>query len=402
MNGIFSVGQLNKYVNELLTNDSELGSITVRGEISGYKKYPSGHAYFQLKDLHSQVSCVLFRGNSASLSFRPDDGMRVIVSARASLYEQDGRFQLIIYNMTRDGIGDLYLQFEKVKKKLQDEGLFDSEKKKKLPFLPKRIGVISSSKGAVINDIINVLSRRFPGFSLLLYPSSVQGQNAHSELASGIQWFNQCRCVDVIIIARGGGSIEDLWCFNEEALSREIFASEIPVISAVGHETDFTLSDLVADFRAPTPSAAAEIVLPDKAELFSQLNTLKRSLQLSLSHYIANRKNQLKALSSHRALHSPKVIVESESQRLDHAIYQMRTIMRSQMSSKTMQYHSMMDKIRALSPLSVMERGYAIVHSSETGKRIQSVKDVFPKQDIFIRMADGSIQAQVRTSEPGR
>jgi exodeoxyribonuclease VII large subunit len=402
MNGIYSVEQLNKYVNGLLTNDSELGSLTVRGEISGYKKYPSGHAYFQLKDLHAQVSCVLFRGNSVNLSYLPEDGMRVIVSARASLYEQDGRFQLIIYDMTRDGIGDLYLQFEKVKQKLQEEGLFDFENKKKLPFIPNRIGVITSSKGAVINDIINVLSRRFPGFRLLLYPSSVQGHNAHAELASGIQWFNRCRCVDVIIIARGGGSIEDLWSFNEESLSREIFASEIPVISAVGHETDYTLADLVADFRAPTPSAAAEIVMPDKGELLLQLQGLEISLRLSLSHYISNQKNQLRALSSHRALHSPKVIVESESQRLDHAIYKMRTIIHSQMSAMKMQYHSMAEKFLALSPLNVMARGYAIVSSNETGIRIESIKDVFPKQNIVIRMADGNIQAQVLTTEPGR
>src|SRR5665647_708598 len=313
MSAVFSVSELNRYVGEVLAADPVLSAVRVRGEISGFKKYPSGHLYFSLKDKESQVNCVAFRGNAAHFSFVPENGMSVIITARASLYDRDGRFQLVVYEMEKDGVGDLFAAFEKLKVKLEAEGLFDVSRKKAIPKLPQRIGVVTSPKGAVIQDIIHVLSRRFPNFDLLIYPSAVQGQTAAVELRKGVEWFNGTDLVDVIIVARGGGSIEDLWCFNDEALARTIYHSHIPVISAVGHETDFTICDFASDLRAPTPSAAAEMVMPIKSELLTGINGLTDRLTRSLLHSVAIRKNRLMMLSRSKALLSPLRRVESES-----------------------------------------------------------------------------------------
>lgn len=400
MNGIFSVAQLNRFVNELIVSNPQLASVRVRGEISGYKKYPSGHSYFQLKDKESQVSCIMFRGNSGNLAFVPEDGISVIATAKASLYEQEGRFQLVIYGMEQDGVGDLFRQFELLKIRLRDQGLFDQEHKRTIPFISKRIGVISSPQGAVIRDIINILSRRFPGFNLLLFPSSVQGPSAATEIISGIKWFNENRIVDVIILARGGGSIEDLWCFNDESMARAIYASEIPVISAVGHETDFTISDFVADLRAPTPSAAAELVLPNRTELFRKNYELKNALFSSAKHLIDIHKSELKAFSVQRAVMVPKGRVESQYQRLDALRKRLTNAVNSKLINANGNCTIMKEKLYALNPLNVLSRGYAIV-SDELSGNVHSINQLKANQVISIRLSDGKFKAITTETEIG-
>ncbi len=400
MSSIFSVAQLNRFVNELIVSNPQLTSVRVRGEISGFKKYPSGHSYFQLKDKDAQVSCVMFRGNSGNLSFVPEDGISVIATAKASLYEQDGRFQLVIYGMEQDGVGDLFRQFEQLKIKLREQGLFDQDHKRPIPFIPGRIGVISSPKGAVIRDIINVLSRRFPGFDLLLYPSSVQGSTAAAEIISGIRWFNNSRLVDVIILARGGGSIEDLWCFNDELLAREIYASGIPVISAVGHETDFTIADFVADLRAPTPSSAAELVLPNKAELMRKCIEYRSALFSSAKHYIDIHRSELKAFSVQRALMVPKGRVESEYQRMDAISKRLHNSMNSKLISAAGFCNIMREKLSALNPLNVLSRGYAIV-SNDLSENINSVHQLKANQVVTVRLSDGTFKALTSNIDTG-
>lgn len=400
MNEIFSVAQLNRFVSELIVSNPQLSAVRVRGEISGYKKYPSGHSYFQLKDKESQVSCIMFRGNSGNLSFIPEDGISVIVTAKASLYEQEGRFQLVIYAMDQDGVGDLFRQFELLKIKLRDQGLFDQERKRTLPFIPQRIGVISSPQGAVIRDILNILSRRFPGFNLLLFPSSVQGQTAAAEIISGINWFNANRKVDVIILARGGGSIEDLWCFNNESLARAIFSSEIPVISAVGHETDFTIADFVADLRAPTPSAAAELVLPNKAELIRKNTEYRSSLFSSAKHFIDIHKSELRAFSVQRAVLVPKGRVEAEYQRIDSNGKRLYNAVNTKLNTAKGVCFMMKEKLSALNPLNVLSRGYAIV-SDEMSENIHSVHQIRAEQIVSVRLADGIFKAVTAKTELG-
>src|SRR5665647_514836 len=315
MSAVFSVSELNRYVGEVLAADPVLSAVRVQGEVSGFKKYPSGHLYFSLKDKESQVNCVAFRGNAAHFSFVPENGMSVVITARASLYDRDGRFQLVVYEMEKDGVGDLFAAFEKLKAKLEEEGIFDTDHKLAIPRLPRRIGVVTSPKGAVIQDIIHVLSRRFPNFDLLIYPSAVQGQTAAAELRKGVEWFNSTDRVDVIIVARGGGSIEDLWCFNDEALARTIYHSHIPVISAVGHETDFTIADFAADLRAPTPSAAAELAVPVAADLRAELTQLGRRAARGVEAEL--RSTRLTLERARTRLGDPRRLIDARRQRLD-------------------------------------------------------------------------------------
>ncbi|MHB8962752.1 MAG: exodeoxyribonuclease VII large subunit, partial [Saccharofermentanales bacterium] len=283
---VISVSQLNRYVASVLDSDPNLSGIQVTGEISSFRRYPSGHLYFNLKDASCSVSCVMFKSSADTIRFHPEDGMKVIVDSRASLYDRDGKFQLYVNFMKQDGVGDLYAAFELLKQKLQAEGLFDAEFKKSIPLLPRRIGVATSASGAVIRDIINVLGRRFPGFNLLLAPVKVQGEGAAASIVKAIETFNQRDDIDVIIVGRGGGSMEDLWCFNDEAVARAVFASCIPIVSAVGHETDFTICDFAADLRAPTPSAAAELVVPVRQELEDRLRSSRAMLKRHLSNHL--------------------------------------------------------------------------------------------------------------------
>jgi len=402
MSAVFSVSDLNHYVGEVLAADPVLSAVRVRGEISGFKKYPSGHLYFSLKDKESQVNCVAFRGNAAHFSFVPENGMSVIITARASLYDRDGRFQLVVYEMEKDGVGDLFAAFEQLKARLEAEGLFDASHKQAIPKLPRRIGVVTSPKGAVISDIIHVLSRRFPNFDLLIYPSAVQGQTAASEIRKGVEWFNRTDAVDVIIIARGGGSIEDLWCFNDEALARTIYESHIPLISAVGHETDFTICDFVSDLRAPTPSAAAELVMPEKSELLSGINARTDRLTRALLHCVAIRKNRLMFLSRSKALLSPLRRVESESQRLDMLSLKLTHSLNRRVDSTARRIDKGIARLDALSPLKVLSRGYSLATNPETGSCITSITQVTPGQPVQIQLADGLVHCKAETTQTGR
>lgn len=402
MSSVFSVSELNHYVGEVLSADPTLAAVRVRGEITGFKKYPSGHLYFSIKDKECQVNCVAFRGNAAHFSFLPENGMQVIITARASLYDRDGRFQLVVYEMERDGVGDLFAAFELLKAKLDAEGLFDTAHKKPIPFLPKRIGVVTSPKGAVIQDIIHVLSRRFPNFNLLIYPSAVQGAGAAAELRRGVQWFNSQKAVDVIIIARGGGSMEDLWCFNDESLAREIYRSDIPVISAVGHEVDFTICDFVSDLRAPTPSAAAELVMPLKSELAQWAQTQTGRLSRALMHTVMIRRNRLTSLSYSRALLAPLRRIEAESQRLDLLSVRMDHALTRRVDAASRRLDKNIASLDALSPLKVLSRGFSLATNPDTGKCITSITQVTPGQRIQIQLADGLINSLAENTEAGR
>lgn len=401
MNRVLSVTDLNRYVGEVLSQDPILSAVSVKGEISGLKKYPSGHVYFSLKDRESQVSCVAFRGNATRFSFTPADGMAVVISARASLYDRDGRFQLVVYDMKKDGIGDLFAEFEARKERLRREGLFDEDRKKPLPILPQRIGVVTSPKGAVIRDIIQILSRRYPNFNLLIYPSAVQGKDAGNELSAGIAWFNASNSVDVIIIARGGGSVEDLFCFNDESLVRQIAASRIPVISAVGHETDFTLCDFVSDLRAPTPSAAAELVLPEKDALKSSLHFTNDQLRRALLRKSEAERRRLKILTESSAMQKPLLNVERGGQRLDMTLLKLQQGMKQKKDSLAHRLVGSMSALDALSPLKVLTRGYTIATEKEENKTIPSASGLSPGDRFRLRFWDGTVICETIEKESG-
>lgn len=307
-----TVTKLNSYVKALLDNDELLNNIYIKGEISNLKKHYTGHYYFTLKDKNSLVKCVMFKTYTSFLNFEPEDGMNVVILGTVAVFERDGIYQIYAKGMEQDGMGALYAAYEELKAKLEAEGLFEDKYKKRIPFIPKAIGVITSKTGAVIRDIINVTTRRFPGVHIKLYPASVQGKGAAETIVKGIKFFNEQKNVDVIIVARGGGSLEDLWPFNEEITARAIFESEIPIISAVGHETDFSISDFVADLRAPTPSAAGELAVPDLNEVKWKLNNIKRQLAVLLKKKHEFMKNRYTLLIERRFFKDPSLLVRDK------------------------------------------------------------------------------------------
>ncbi|MBO4495541.1 MAG: exodeoxyribonuclease VII large subunit [Clostridiales bacterium] len=393
-NSVFSVTDLNEYVSTLLSQDSVLCQLCVKGEISGYKRYPSGHAYFQLKDEKSSVSCVVFKGSFQHIAFVPENGMKVLLFGRAALYGVDGKFQIIGSFMQEEGQGELFKQFELLKQKMQAQGLFDADHKKPIPFLPRRIGVVSSPKGAVIQDIINVLNRRFPNYDLLLYPSAVQGKEASTELIRGIRTLDAREDIDVIIVARGGGSMEDLWCFNDEALGRTIYEAQTPIISAVGHETDYTICDFCADLRAPTPSAAAELVMPNKEEVLLRLNKLSVDLRSAADRMIRMKSHKQDLLSQHRALMLPQVRIQNELQRCDQLAEKMKAGLDRKLSIYREGFASDLAKLEALNPMSVLLRGYSYVTDGNS-RTVDSVKCVNINETITIHVSDGQLGARV-------
>ena len=391
---VFSVSELNAYVSTLLSSDGVLCQLCVKGEISGYKRYPSGHAYFQLKDANSSVSCVMFKGNFYHIQFVPENGMKVRIYGRAALYSVDGKFQVVVSMMEEDGLGELFKEFELRKAKMAAEGLFDEEHKKPIPYLPQRIGVVTSPKGAVIQDILNVLNRRFPNYDLLIAPSSVQGKEASAELIRGLKLLDERDDIDVIIIARGGGSMEDLWCFNDEALGRAIFNAKTPVISAVGHETDFTICDFCADLRAPTPSAAAELVLPNKEEVASRLDVSGGKLALAMRNFIKNKNFMLESLTKHRAMVEPKFRIEKEMQRCDMLYAKLNERFTSAFEKKNSAFTMDLAKLEALDPMKVLLRGYARA-TDKDGRTVDSVKCVNIEEEVLISVSDGVIRTNV-------
>lgn len=383
----------------IIDNDELLVSVCVRGEISNFTNhYKTGHFYMTLKDEASLIKAVMFRGNASKLKFLPENGMKVIVTGRVSAYIRDGQYQIYIDSMEPDGIGALYIAYEQLKKKLAGEGLFDREKKKPLPKIPTRIGIITSPTGAAIRDIINILGRRFPLCRPILYPSLVQGDGASAQIIAGIDYFNEKKNVDVLIVGRGGGSLEDLWAFNDEALCRRVAASDIPIISAVGHETDFTLCDFAASVRAPTPSAAAELAVPESSELKRKINNVNARMELLCEQRIKILKEKLTALSNSRVLTNPMNFIDDRKMALgmteDKLITRMNTLIERKKSSLV----SHAAKLDALNPLSVVARGYSAVFD-DGGKLIKSISQTKKGDMVSFMVTDGKISAEVVCAE---
>lgn len=393
---VLSVSQLNRYIKMNFDADENLANIFISGEISNFTNhYRTGHLYFTLKDDSAAVRAVMFNSSAKRLKFMPEDGMKVIARGRVSVYEASGQYQLYVDDMQPDGVGALNLAYEQLKEKLQKEGLFSELHKKPLPPYPEKVGVITSPTGAAVRDIINVLGRRFPYAEIVFCPVLVQGDGAHLQLTNAVNLFNSERAADVIIIGRGGGSIEDLWEFNDEGLARAVYNSEIPVISAVGHETDFTICDFVADMRAPTPSAAAELAVPDANELQYALSALKNRMFLNVSSGIADRRSRLEYLTSKGALKSPDEMLSNRSQRLDTAFSKMLSSYENRISGKKVEFISAATALSKLDPMSVLMRGFAFV-SDKSGKNVFSSQSLAKGDKINVRFHDGSAVCEVK------
>lgn len=389
-----TVTDLNKYIKSKIDSDEMLNNVLVKGEISNFKNHYTGHMYFTLKDENSLIKCVMFKTYTTHLSFMPKDGMKVIILGSVSVFERDGVYQVYAKAMKQDGLGSLYEAYEKLKAKLSEEGLFDESHKKKIPFMPKTIGVLTSNTGAVIRDIINVSTRRNPNVHIRLYAVPVQGAGAAEKIAEGIEFMNKNNLADVLIIGRGGGSLEDLWPFNEEIVARAIYNSKIPIISAVGHETDFTIADFVADLRAPTPSAAAELAVANIDDVKSTLflyntrykNALKKKLQLMRLSY--------EKCMARQAFKNPTQKINEQYIVIDMKVKAMQNKIQLKLKEERTKFIKQVSKLDTLSPLKTLARGYSIVTDS-SNKIIKSVKDLKENQNINIRLADGEKQAKV-------
>ena len=391
---VFTVTALNEYIKMKLETDEALMRVFIRGEISNFTNHKSGHFYFTVKDETSRIAAVMFRSSASKLAFIPENGMKVIVGGRVSAYVRDGQYQIYVDTLEPDGVGALYIAYEQLKAKLGAEGLFDEAKKKPLPRYPMRIGVITSPTGAAIRDIINILGRRFPIAEVVLYPSLVQGESAAPQLIEGLRYFNEKKNVNVIIIGRGGGSLEDLWAFNSEALVREVAASELPVISAVGHEIDFTLCDFAADRRAPTPSAAAELAVPERYELKRKLGNVTARLELLEGKKLELLRSTLERMKKSRALTDPRNFIDDKRMTLgiaDDKLYNRITFLlerkKSALAGKTA-------KLDAMNPLSVLSRGYGAAFAPD-GTVIRSAAQVEKGSDISLMLSDGTVRATV-------
>lgn len=391
---IFSVSDINKYIKMLFDSDTLLNSVSIRGEITNFKAHYTGHFYFTLKDENSTIKCVMFKGYAQYIKFKPADGMKVVINGQVSSYERDGVYQIYCKSMSPEGLGDLYLAYEQLKAKLEKEGLFDVSKKKNIPFLPNRVGVITSKTGAVIRDIINVSTRRYPNVNLLVYPAAVQGVNVASTVIEGLKTFNRLNNVDVIIIARGGGSFEDLFGFNDEELARQIYASNIPVVSAVGHETDFTICDFVSDLRAPTPSAAAELVYPEYSEIVNRIITDKKRTIIAIKNYIERKRQYVEKLKAAKLEKVPLDKINRYRIAIDNLITKSESTLKYKVEKYRTRCIKSISKIDALSPLKTLTRGYSVTENS-SGEVIKKVGDVKPNDKISIRLTDGKINAIV-------
>ncbi|MCD7756537.1 MAG: exodeoxyribonuclease VII large subunit [Firmicutes bacterium] len=391
---VLSITQINEYIRSRMDADPMLGSVAVRGEISNYKMYPSGHHYFTLKDEGGALKCVMFKGNAMRLRFRPENGMKVIAMGKISVYPRDGAYQLYCAGMTVDGVGDLYAAFEQLKARLSQQGLFDPAHKKPLPKYPGVIGIVTSSAGAAVHDMLRILRKRYPLTQVRLFPVRVQGAEAPAEIAGAIRYANRYRLAELLIVGRGGGSIEDLWAFNDERVAQAIYQSEIPVISAVGHEPDVTISDYVADLRAATPSNAAELAVPDQQALRQTLDSMSGAMATALSRQVHSGRRQLKILAASPALSSPTGYLEQKRKSLELSHSRLLSGYTRGVEQKKRRYVALTAKLDAMSPLKVLTRGYAMAQS-EQGQVIRSVKQVSPGDPIGIQVSDGRILAQV-------
>ncbi len=391
---VLTVGQVNAYVKQLIDSDKILANIYVKGEISNFTNHRTGHFYFTLKDEEGVIQAVMFKSAAAKLRFLPENGMKVILHGRVSAFVKSGQYQIYAESLEPDGIGSLYIAFEQLKRRLEAEGLFAPSRKKPLPKNPTRVGIITSPTGAAIRDMINVMGRRFPLAKLTLYPSLVQGSDAPAQLITGVQYFNRERSVDVIIIGRGGGSLEDLWAFNDEALARCVAASRIPIISAVGHETDFTICDFAADLRAPTPSAAAELAVPDSNELKRKLNNIISHMELALSKRMTLDRDRLARLASSRALTSPQSFIDDKRMALASLTGELDSSLKLALTAKRGELAALCGRLDALNPMAVIARGYSAVYDGD-GTLVKSVTQLAPGDRFSFRASDGDVVGEV-------
>ena len=395
---VLSITQLNEYIRGRMDADPLLNTVAVRGEISNYKQYPSGHHYFTLKDEASALRCVMFKGNALRLRFRPENGMKVIAVGKVSVYPRDGAYQLYCVSLTVDGVGDLYVAFEQLKKKLAAQGLFDPAHKKPLPRYPGRIGIITSSAGAAVHDMLRILDKRYPLSRVYLLPVRVQGAQAPGEIASAIRYANYYRLADLLIVGRGGGSMEDLWAFNDEQVALAIYQSQIPVISAVGHEPDVTISDYVADLRAATPSNAAELAVPDRDALRQSLDAQVSTMAAALTRQLKASRQHLSALAASPALQSPTGYLEQRAQQVLLLKNRLISAQNQSIAVRKQKYIAAAAKLDAMSPLKVLTRGYSMTQR-EDGTVVRSVSQVEPGERLRISLEDGTLRATVMNKE---
>lgn len=391
---IFSVSEINQLIKHVLDSVPQFADLCIRGEISNYKVYPSGHHYFTLKDAEGAIRCVMFRSQAMKLRFRPENGMKVLAVGRIAVFPRDGAYQLYCDALTPDGVGDLHVAFEQLKEKLWQEGLFDENHKKPLPQYPKTIALVTSPSGAAVHDMIRILCRRYPVAKVKLLPVRVQGVEAPQEIVSAIRYANRHTVADVMIVGRGGGSIEDLWAFNDERVARAIYDSEIPIISAVGHEPDMTIADYVADVRAATPSHAAEIAVPDSVELLQRIQTLRLQMLRAQNSKLELMRKQLETLSGNRVLTDPMAVVEDKQMLLGHLQKDLYHASLAALNEPQHKLSSLAASLDALSPLKVLGRGYAFVEN-ESGEILRSVKKISVGDQITATLADGKVACTV-------
>lgn len=391
---ILSVSQVNTYIKELMEQDSFLGSVCIRGELSNYKVHPTGHHYFTLKDSESALRCVMFRGSTARLRFRPENGMQVLVSGRISVFPRDGAYQLYAVHMMPEGTGDLAVAFEQLKQKLWQEGLFDPAHKKTLPEYPHRIALITAASGAAVRDMLRILGKRYPLAKVMILSVRVQGPEAPAELCGAIRYVNRHKLADLIITGRGGGSMEDLWAFNDEKLARMIFLSEIPVISAVGHEPDVTISDFVADLRAATPSNAAELAVPDQGELRERLAVCQSKLLGAMSRKLQMERQRLEGLRSKRVLQNPMNYLQDQRMLLDYHHQRLSMASTKLLEGKKQQFLRLSTRLDAMSPLKVLGRGYSMTRNKQ-GTVITGSEQVSVGERITVSLQTGELEAEV-------
>ena len=395
---VLTISQINEYIRSIMDNDRLLAGIAVKGEISNYKIYPSGHHYFTLKDEGASLKCVMFRGNTSKLRFRPDNGMQVVAIGKISVYPRDGAYQLYCTGLILDGVGDLHAAFEQLKTKLTAEGLFDPAHKQPIPLYPKTIGIITSAAGAAVHDMLRILNKRYPIAKAVLLPVRVQGAEAPAEISAAIRYANHYKLADLLIVGRGGGSIEDLWAFNDERVAYTIYESKIPVISAVGHEPDVTISDYVADLRAATPSNAAELAVPDQDALRQNMDSALSAMTTVLARQLKANRQNLKMLSDSPVLQSPYDYFKQKDKNLKLLENRLLAAQNQIIHFHHKSYLTNTAKLDALSPLKVLTRGYAMVQS-EAGQVVRSVNQVMPGENIHIRVSDGSVAATISSVE---
>lgn len=390
---IYTVTALNEYIKELLDSDAGLAALTVRGEVSNYKAYPSGHHYFSLKDETGALKCVMFKGSAIHLRFRPQNGMKVIAMGRVSVFPRDGAYQLYVSAMMPDGVGDLHAAFEQLKEKLRNEGLFDQAHKKPIPAYPRKIALVTSPVGAAVRDMLRILEARWPLAEICILPVRVQGAEAAGEISRAIDYANAHQVADLIITGRGGGSMEDLWCFNEEVVARAIYRSDIPVISAVGHEPDVTIADFVADLRAATPSNAAELAVPDQNDVYAWLSQADARLRQRAGRELSLSRERLRRFQQSRALSDPMNVVEDRRMLLDRQQERLIAALAGRLAGERERFTSAAAKLDALSPLKVLGRGYAIPQKGE--KVVTSAKELWEDERFTLRLCDGSVPCRV-------